>query len=209
CDSPYPVVACSVPTAVPTIAPTVVPTVVPTATPTATAEPPWTTSQTGRVNEACVGYMWGMYGFTSGGPVTTMLAETPTIVVYDNAGSNKQQIGHQSYLNWGDKVTGFVNFSNPTAEPISVSLSLATAQLNDHFIVSSPMQWCPNYICQPQPPPFFTGIVQPGDQRQIDFGFIMISLPPDLFVEYAVIATAAAPGLDCVNESYWSIENSG
>jgi hypothetical protein len=154
-----------------------------------------------------MGYMWGMYGLGSG-TVTALTAETPTIVVYDNAGSNKQQIGAQSYLNWDDQVAGFVNFSNPTSNPISVSLSLATDQLDDHFIVSSPMEWCPNYICQPQPPPFFTGIVQPGDQRQIDFGFIEVSLPPDLFVEYAVVATASVSGLVCESESYRSIEHS-
>ena len=204
CDPPFPYPGCVVS---PTPTRTATPTPTPTAAPTPTPEPAWITSQTGRVNESCVGYMWGMYGFTSGGPVTTLDAGIPTIVVYDNAGSNKRQIGMSSTLTWDDQVAGFVTFGNPTSEPISVSLSLSTAQVNDYFIVTSPMQNCPNYIC-PQPPPFFTGIVQPGDQRQIDFGFVMVALVPNLFVEYEVVATASAPGLECVSESYRSIEHS-
>ena len=89
-----------------------------------------------------------------------------------------------------------MTLGNPADQPVVISAYLTIDE-------SDPV--CMSGACGGTP--FFTGIIGPGDERQVMFSFIMVNIPYDTEVEYEVAVVASAP-VTCVNASYFSTEHS-
>lgn len=150
----------------------------------------WVTTQMGR-SGSCVGFNWN-------NTVTTLSANTPTTVAYDNSGGFYADTGSHSTLSWDDPVVGFITFGNPTDAPIQVSVGTVFASVNTACLSDG--------SCSPAY--FFTGFVQPGDQRQVMFTLAPVDLAAVGQQAFEIMAMPAAPGLTCVGEGYWSVEHS-
>lgn len=151
----------------------------------------WVTSQMGRTNEPCVNYAWTK-------TVSDIEPDERTVVAFDNSDGSEWATDAPSTDQWDDPVTGFVTLGNPTERPIAVRVSLILTQRNDDCLIDG--------SCSA--PAFFSGIVQPHDERQINFAFDPADLAATTQETFEIVVTTHVPGLKCVNATYWSVEHS-